>query len=31
LFIGDPAVLRDTCPVLFRTLVTLLKDLEEET
>ena len=31
LFIGDPAVLRDICPVLFRTLVTLLKDLDEET
>ena len=31
LFIGDPSVLRDTCPVLFRTLIILLKDLEEET
>jgi hypothetical protein len=31
LFIGDPEVLRDVCPVLFRTLVTLLKDLDEET
>ena len=28
LFIGDPTKLRDVCPVLFRTLVTLLKELD---
>ena len=31
LFIGEPTALRDICPVLFRTLIILLKDLEEET
>ena len=31
LFIGEITALRDICPVLFRTLIILLKDLEEET
>lgn len=29
LFLGDPARLRDICPILFKTLILLLKDLEE--
>ena len=31
LFIGDKDRLRNLCPVLYRTLITLLKELEEET